>query len=173
MPRGWRTRAREVRLREARALAPPEAIVHGAAWQCHAEATTDVTDVAADGVLGADAVVFGTPTRYGDVAAQLEQSSTRSARSRRKVRGLPGLVAFSDGRWYQYLTGAATSCLPHQGPALVTGWLTTITAVLCDATATPPRPTLIIATIRDLLLDRLATDHDRTEQALTRFIGRL
>jgi NAD(P)H dehydrogenase (quinone) len=63
----------EVRIRKVAELAPPEAIAGNEAWQRHAEETADVPEATADDVLWADAVVFGTPTRYGNVAAQLKQ----------------------------------------------------------------------------------------------------
>ncbi|AOS61732.1 NAD(P)H:quinone oxidoreductase [Actinoalloteichus hymeniacidonis] len=63
----------EVRLRKVHELAPPEAIAANPAWQEHARSTESVAEATADDVLWADAVVFGTPTRYGNVAAQLKQ----------------------------------------------------------------------------------------------------
>ncbi|ASO18519.1 NAD(P)H dehydrogenase (quinone) [Actinoalloteichus hoggarensis] len=63
----------EVRLRRVRELAPPEAVASNPAWEAHAKATRDIPEATPDDVLWADAVVFGTPTRYGNVAAQLKQ----------------------------------------------------------------------------------------------------
>lgn len=63
----------EVRLRRVAELAPPEAIASNPAWQSHVEATTHIPEATADDVLAADAVFFGTPTRYGNVASQLKQ----------------------------------------------------------------------------------------------------
>lgn len=63
----------EVRLRRARELAPQDAIDSNEAWRANLEATADVPEAAAEDVLWADAVVFGTPTRYGNVSAQLKQ----------------------------------------------------------------------------------------------------
>ena len=63
----------EVRIRKVAELAPPEAVAANEAWQRHADETADVPEATADDVLWADAVVFGTPTRYGNVAAQLKQ----------------------------------------------------------------------------------------------------
>jgi NAD(P)H dehydrogenase (quinone) len=63
----------EVRLRKVRELAPKEAIESNEGWSKHALETQDVVEASADDVVWADAVIFGTPTRYGNVAAQLKQ----------------------------------------------------------------------------------------------------
>ena len=63
----------EVRLRKVHELAPKEAIASNEGWSKHALETDDVPEATADDVVWADAVVFGTPTRYGNVAAQLKQ----------------------------------------------------------------------------------------------------
>ena len=63
----------EVRLRKVHELAPKEAIAANQGWSDHALLTESVPEATADDVVWADAVVFGTPTRYGNVAAQLKQ----------------------------------------------------------------------------------------------------
>src|SRR4051795_9095330 len=63
----------EVRLRQVSELAPPEAIASNAAWSQHVERTRDEPKATADDVVWADAVLFGTPTRYGNVSSQLKQ----------------------------------------------------------------------------------------------------
>ena len=63
----------EVRLRKVHELAPKEAIASNEGWSKHALETEDVPEATADDVVWADAVIFGTPTRYGNVAAQLKQ----------------------------------------------------------------------------------------------------
>ena len=63
----------EVRLRKVHELAPQEAIASNEGWSKHALETEDVAEASADDVTWADAVIFGTPTRYGNVAAQLKQ----------------------------------------------------------------------------------------------------
>ncbi|WP_016701620.1 NAD(P)H:quinone oxidoreductase [Actinoalloteichus spitiensis] len=63
----------EVRLRKAPELAPDAAIDSNPAWRANVEATSDVPEVTADDVVWADAVIFGSPTRYGNIAAQLKQ----------------------------------------------------------------------------------------------------
>ncbi|MCA2216124.1 NAD(P)H:quinone oxidoreductase [Jidongwangia harbinensis] len=63
----------EVRLRQVAELAPAEAIASNAAWSQHFDATKDEPKATGDDVVWADAVLFGTPTRYGNVASQLKQ----------------------------------------------------------------------------------------------------
>ncbi len=62
-----------VTLKKVRELAPEEAIKSNEGWDQHRAATQDVPEATADDVVDADAVIFGTPTRYGNVAAQLKQ----------------------------------------------------------------------------------------------------
>ena len=63
----------EVRLRKVQELAPQEAIESNEGWSKHALETQDVAVATAEDVTWADAVIFGTPTRYGNVSAQLKQ----------------------------------------------------------------------------------------------------
>jgi NAD(P)H dehydrogenase (quinone) len=63
----------EVRLRKVHELAPKEAIESNEGWSKHALETQDVVEASAEDVTWADAVIFGTPTRYGNVSAQLKQ----------------------------------------------------------------------------------------------------
>jgi NAD(P)H dehydrogenase (quinone) len=63
----------EVRLRQVAELAPAEAIASNAAWSQHVDETKNEPRATADDVVWADAVLFGTPTRYGNVASQLKQ----------------------------------------------------------------------------------------------------
>ncbi|MFC4068087.1 NAD(P)H:quinone oxidoreductase [Actinoplanes subglobosus] len=63
----------EVRLRQVAELAPAEAIASNAAWSQHFDRTKNEPKASADDVVWADAVLFGTPTRYGNVASQLKQ----------------------------------------------------------------------------------------------------
>jgi NAD(P)H dehydrogenase (quinone) len=60
----------EVRLRKVRELAPDEAVAANEGWSAHRLATQQVPE--AD-LAWADAVIFGTPTRFGNVSAQLKQ----------------------------------------------------------------------------------------------------
>jgi NAD(P)H dehydrogenase (quinone) len=70
---GARQAGAEVRLVKAGELAPPEAVASNPAWQANAEATRDVPEARPEDTLWADAIIFGTPTRYGNVSAQLKQ----------------------------------------------------------------------------------------------------
>ncbi|MFC7527229.1 NAD(P)H:quinone oxidoreductase [Actinoplanes sp. GCM10030250] len=63
----------EVRLRQVAELAPAEAIASNAAWSQHFDRTKNEPKASADDVVWADAVLFGTPTRYGNVTSQLKQ----------------------------------------------------------------------------------------------------
>ena len=63
----------EVRLRQVAELAPPEAIASNAAWSQHFDNTKNEPKATGDDVVWADAVLFGTPTRYGNVSSQLKQ----------------------------------------------------------------------------------------------------
>ncbi|GLW35890.1 NAD(P)H:quinone oxidoreductase [Actinoplanes regularis] len=63
----------EVRVRQVPELAPEAAIASNAAWSRHFEATRNEPKAQADDVVWADAVLLGTPTRYGNVSSQLKQ----------------------------------------------------------------------------------------------------
>ncbi|MFC3500709.1 NAD(P)H:quinone oxidoreductase [Micromonospora krabiensis] len=63
----------EVRVRRVAELAPDAAIDSNPAWREHVEATRHVEVATLDDLAWADAYAFGTPTRYGNVAAQLKQ----------------------------------------------------------------------------------------------------
>lgn len=63
----------DVRLRKVGELAPDHAIASNPRWAEHHEATGDVVEATGEDVLWADGVVFGSPTRYGNVSSQLKQ----------------------------------------------------------------------------------------------------
>ena len=63
----------EVRLRHVEELAPREAIEQQDAWREHVDATADEPRATPDDVVWADAVLFGSPTRFGNVSSQLKQ----------------------------------------------------------------------------------------------------
>jgi NAD(P)H dehydrogenase (quinone) len=63
----------EVRLRRVPELAPDSAIDSNPAWRAHLEATADVDIAIHDDLIWADGYAFGTPTRFGNVSAQLKQ----------------------------------------------------------------------------------------------------
>ena len=63
----------EVRLRLVEETAPDAAIDSNEAWRAFVEKTKDAPRATPDDLVWADAVVFGSPTRFGNVAAQLKQ----------------------------------------------------------------------------------------------------
>ncbi|MDQ3627634.1 MAG: NAD(P)H:quinone oxidoreductase [Actinomycetota bacterium] len=63
----------DVRLRKVAELAPPEAIEDNEQWAAHAAATADLPVAEGSDLEWADVVLFGTPTRFGNVSSQLQQ----------------------------------------------------------------------------------------------------
>jgi len=63
----------EVRFRKVHELAPEEAIKSNQGWSDHALMTEDVPEAELEDLEWADAYIFGTPTRFGNVSAQLKQ----------------------------------------------------------------------------------------------------
>ena len=63
----------EVRLRKVKELAPEQAIASNEGWAENVRATQDVAEATHDDLTWADALIFGTPTRYGLPTAQLKQ----------------------------------------------------------------------------------------------------
>ncbi len=71
---GATTAGADVRLRRVAELAPPEAIDANPAWRHHVDTVAaTVPEATIADLEWADAYAFGTPTRFGNVAAQLEQ----------------------------------------------------------------------------------------------------
>jgi NAD(P)H dehydrogenase (quinone) len=60
-----------VRLRKVHETAPPSAIHARPEWTQHIQDTADIAEVAHDDLAWADAILFGTPTRFGNPASQL------------------------------------------------------------------------------------------------------
>lgn len=63
----------DVRLRRVRELAPDSAIDSNPAWRANVDATAGVPEAQPEDMVWADAVIFGTPTRFGNVTSQLKQ----------------------------------------------------------------------------------------------------
>jgi NAD(P)H dehydrogenase (quinone) len=63
----------DVRLRKVRELAPEEAIASNQGWASHRLESQHVVEATLDDLAWADALIFGTPTRYGLPTAQLKQ----------------------------------------------------------------------------------------------------
>jgi NAD(P)H dehydrogenase (quinone) len=63
----------EVRRRHVAELAPDEVIQQVGPWAQHRQAIADEPVATADDVVWADVVLFGSPTRFGNIASQLKQ----------------------------------------------------------------------------------------------------
>ncbi len=70
---GARGAGAEVRFRKVRELAPEQAISSNKAWAAHRLETQDVEEAANADLEWADAIIMGSPTRYGLPAAQQKQ----------------------------------------------------------------------------------------------------
>lgn len=70
---GGRAAGAIVRLRRVRELAPAEAIESNGRWAATVHETQMVPEATLEDLEWADAVLFGTPTRYGGAASQLRQ----------------------------------------------------------------------------------------------------
>lgn len=62
----------QVRLRKVPELAAPEAIDANPAWRQHLRDTADIAEASLDDLAWSDAVLFGTPSRFGTPAGQLK-----------------------------------------------------------------------------------------------------
>ncbi|TJY41323.1 NAD(P)H:quinone oxidoreductase [Cohnella pontilimi] len=52
----------------------PETVINGnTAMKAHAEATKNIPVVTPDDIVAADAIIFSTPTRFGNIASQIKQ----------------------------------------------------------------------------------------------------
>lgn len=64
----------EVKVLRVQELAPESAIATNPLWKKHYEETKDIIPVATpQDMVDADAIIFSTPTRYGNVASQFKQ----------------------------------------------------------------------------------------------------
>jgi NAD(P)H dehydrogenase (quinone) len=63
----------EVKIVKVKELAPVEAINTNPAWKAHLEATAKVPEASMEDLEWADVYVFSTPTRYGNLPAQMKQ----------------------------------------------------------------------------------------------------
>lgn len=94
----------EVRFRKIKELAPKEAIAANEKWKEHVEATKDIKEASIDDLEWADAVIFSTPTRYGNLPSQLQQ-----------------FLDLTGGLWFQgklankVVTGMTSASNPHGG----------------------------------------------------------
>jgi NAD(P)H dehydrogenase (quinone) len=94
----------EVRLRKVQELAPESAIAQNPAWKAHHEKTRDQPAASLDDLEWADAIILGSPTRFGLMASQLKQ-----------------FIDTTGGLWFQgklankVAAGFATASNPHGG----------------------------------------------------------
>lgn len=63
----------EVRLVKVRELAPKEVIERNAGWKAFVDSTQEVPEASAADLEWADAIIFSTPTRFGNMASQMKQ----------------------------------------------------------------------------------------------------
>ena len=78
----------DVRFRKVRELAPDEAIASNQGWAAHRLESQHVPEATLDDLAWADAIIFGTPTRYGLPTAQLKQFLDTTGPL--WVKGVPG-----------------------------------------------------------------------------------
>ncbi|SDW87308.1 NAD(P)H dehydrogenase (quinone) [Marininema mesophilum] len=70
---GGKEAGAEVKICKVQELAPQTVIDGNPAWKAHVEATKDIPVATPDDVAEADAIIFSTPTRFGNVSAQMKQ----------------------------------------------------------------------------------------------------
>jgi NAD(P)H dehydrogenase (quinone) len=68
----------EVRLRRVAELAPKEAIDSNPAWRANADATAEIQLATNEDVRWADGLALGSPTRFGNISAQLKEFLDRT-----------------------------------------------------------------------------------------------
>lgn len=69
---GARLAGADARIRLVEETAPPERIAGNEAWKAFVDGHASEPKATVDDILWADAVVLGTPTRFGNVSAQLK-----------------------------------------------------------------------------------------------------
>lgn len=69
---GAKSAGAETRLLKVKETAPFEVYGNNPAWKEHVEATNEIKEATNDDLVWADAIIFGTPTRYGQPSAQLK-----------------------------------------------------------------------------------------------------
>jgi NAD(P)H dehydrogenase (quinone) len=67
------TAGAEVRIRHIAETRDPESFAQNPAWTANYQATKDLPTPTGDDIVWADAVIFGSPTRFGSVASQLRE----------------------------------------------------------------------------------------------------
>ncbi len=82
---GAQTAGAEVRVRKVHESVPDDVIEGNAAWAAHRRETQDVAEANLDDLVWADAIVFGSPTRYGLPSARSNSLSTEPDRCGRRA----------------------------------------------------------------------------------------
>ena len=62
----------EVRVRHVAETRDPASFAHNPAWSANYDATKDLPAATGDDIVWADAVIFGSPTRFGSTTAQFQ-----------------------------------------------------------------------------------------------------
>jgi NAD(P)H dehydrogenase (quinone) len=70
---GAREAGAEVRILKVEELAPESAVQGNEVWKNTTEAMKDIPVASSDDLEWADAIIFSTPTRFGNVASQMKQ----------------------------------------------------------------------------------------------------
>ncbi|WP_426448271.1 NAD(P)H:quinone oxidoreductase [Paenibacillus sp. S-38] len=70
---GGRETGADVQIYKVEELIPDSVIGQNPAMKAHAEAAKDVPVVKPEDIVAADAIIFSTPTRFGNVASQMKQ----------------------------------------------------------------------------------------------------
>lgn len=63
----------EVRVLKVEEIAPEASIDFNPAWRAHLEATKDMPIATSEDLIWADAIIFSTPTRFGNIPSQMKQ----------------------------------------------------------------------------------------------------
>ena len=63
----------EVRMVKVKELAPKEAIESNPAWKEQVEKEKDIKEATSEDLLWGDAIIFSSPTRFGNVSSQIKQ----------------------------------------------------------------------------------------------------
>ena len=69
---GARDAGAETRLLKVKETAPDEVVEKNEGWKKHRDEIADINEATNDDLEWADAIIFGTPTRYGLPSAQLK-----------------------------------------------------------------------------------------------------
>lgn len=70
---GGKEAGANVRVLKVEELAPQEAIDSNPAWKAHVEETKDVPVATEEDIKWADAIIFSSPARFGNIASQMKQ----------------------------------------------------------------------------------------------------